>query len=75
MKHQPNVNHLSPAEDKIALLRSLFRGRVDVYSVNIILLSYWVSRVGMGTLEVGATRGLESGGFWMDALNLARGYR
>jgi len=30
MKRQTNVNHLSPAEDKIALFRSLFRGRDDV---------------------------------------------
>jgi superfamily II DNA or RNA helicase/very-short-patch-repair endonuclease len=31
MKLQTNLNHLSPAEDKIALFRSLFRGRDDVY--------------------------------------------
>src|SRR5215472_258267 len=31
MKHETIVNQLSPAEDKIALFRSLFRGRDDVY--------------------------------------------
>jgi superfamily II DNA or RNA helicase/very-short-patch-repair endonuclease len=31
MKQQADVNHLSPPEVKIALFRSLFRGRDDVY--------------------------------------------